>query len=90
MAWEIEYADTAKRSLKRLGRDTAKRIVDYMDFRVGAAADPRQYGKALSGPLNKLWRYRVGDCRILCDIQDEKIRIMVVDVGNRGDVYRRK
>lgn len=88
MAWTIDYAETAKGQLRKLDRQAARRIVDYMDERVAGAADPRGTGKALSGPLGGLWRYRVGDCRVICDIQDGALRVLVVQIGHRREVYR--
>lgn len=87
MAWTIDYTDTAKTQLRKLDKNSARRIVDYMDERV-APADPRRVGQALSGPLGKLWRYRVGDFRVVCEIQDEVVRVLVVRVGKRDEVYR--
>ena len=88
MAWTIEYTDTARTQLRRLDRQAARRIVDYMDQRVAVLENPRDLGQALSGPLGGLWRYRVGDCRVICDIQDQVLRILVVRVGRRDTVYR--
>lgn len=88
MAWTVEYAESALRELRKLDRQVARRIVDFMDERVAAAEDPRSTGKALSGPLGDLWRYRVGDCRVICDIVDKKLRVLVVKIGHRGDVYQ--
>jgi mRNA interferase RelE/StbE len=90
LAWTIEYTTAATRSLSHLDRKTAKRILDYMDEKVAASEDPRALGKALSGVMSGLWRYRVGDYRIVCDIQDKRVCILVVDVGHRGNIYRRK
>ena len=59
-----------------------------MDERIARLDDPRSSGKALSGPLGGLWRYRIGDCRVICDIQDEVLRVLVVQVGNRAEIYR--
>lgn len=88
MVWEIEYTGTARGQLRKLDRQMARRILDFMETRVATQADPRATGTALSGPLGDFWRYRVGDCRIICDIQDRVLRILVVQVGNRRDVYR--
>ena len=88
MAWTIEYPDTARTQLRRLDRQAARHIVDYMDQRVSVLENPRDLGQALSGPLGGLWRYRVGDCRVICDIQDQVLRILVVRVGRRDTVYR--
>ena len=88
MAWRIEYTDTARTQLRRLDRDTARRIINYMDERVAVLDDPRSVGQVLTGPLGGLWRYRVGDCRVICDIQDDALRVLVVRVGRRDRVYR--
>jgi mRNA interferase RelE/StbE len=87
--WKIEYLDAAQRNLDRLDRQAAKRIVDYMDNRIATAGDPRLYGKALTGNLSGLWRYRVGDYRVVCRIHDDTICVLVLDVGHRGDIYRK-
>ena len=88
MAWTTEYTDTARTQLRRLDRQAARRIVDYMDQRVSVLEDPRDLGQALGGPLGGLWRYRVGDYRVICDIQDRALRVLVVRVGRRDTVYR--
>lgn len=88
MAWIIDYTDTAKEQLRKLDKPIARRIVDFMDERISVSDNPRQSGKALTGPLGGLWRYRVGDYRVICDIQDGALRVLVVEVGNRGNIYR--
>ena len=87
MAWRVEYTDTARTQLRKLDRSTARRILDYMDHRV-ATEDPRRVGQPLTGPLGKLWRYRVGRFRVVCDLQDEAVRVLVVRIGRRDEVYR--
>ena len=69
MAWTVEYTDTAKGQLRKLDKQVARRIVDFMDERIAPLEDPRSTGKALTGPLGAFWRYRVGDCRVICDIR---------------------
>jgi mRNA interferase RelE/StbE len=86
--WTIEYAETAKKQLRRLDKIAARRIVDFMDERVALNNDPRAIGKALKGSLGDLWRYRVGDYRVICDIQDKLLTVLVLQVGNRREVYR--
>ena len=88
MAWTIEYTDTARTQLRKLDRQTAKRVIDYMDERVATLDNPRGAGQALTGPLGGLWRYRVGDCRVICDIHDQALRVLVVRIGSRDRVYR--
>ncbi len=89
MAWTIEYTDTARAQLRKLDEQVARRILDYMDERVAPSEDPRRTGRLLTGPLGGLWRYRVGDCRVVCDVQEAAVRVLVVRIGNRSDVYRR-
>ncbi len=88
MALTIKYTDTALAMLRMLDKQAAKRIIDFMDQRVAALEDPPDNGKALTGPLGGFWRYRVGDYRIICDIHDDELIILVVKIGNRRDVYR--
>ncbi len=88
MAWTIKYTDTARTLLKKLDKQVARRIIDFMDERVAVMENPRSSGKALTGQLGGLWCYRVGDYRIICDIQDEDLYVLVVKIGNRRDVYR--
>ena len=88
MAWTINYAKTARDQLRKLDKSAARRIVDFMDERVAVSDDPRRIGKALKGPLGDLWRYRVGDYRIICDIQDGVLTVLVLQIGNRKEVYR--
>ena len=84
MPWAIEYTATAKSQLRKLDRQAARRILDYMDSRVAA----RSTGQALTDALGGPWHYRVGSCRVICDIQDHRLCVLVVRIGNRRDVYR--
>lgn len=89
MSWTVEYADTALTQLNKLDRQTARRIVDYMSGRVSELDDPRSRGRGLTGPLGGLWRYRVGDYRVICEVREAALRILVVRIGHRRRVYRR-
>lgn len=88
MVWTIDYTDTAREQLRKRDKRTARRIVDFMDERISGLENPRSTGKALTGPLGSFWRDRVGYCRVICDIQDNALRVLVVQVGNRREVYR--
>ena len=88
MAWKIEYTETARNRLRKLDKPVGRRIVDYLDERIAPLENPRSAGKALTGPMGGLWRYRVGDYRVICEIQDEVLRVLVIEIGNRRDVYR--
>ncbi len=88
MAWTIDYAESARRQLLKLDKQSAHRIVTYLKERIAPLDDPRSLGKALRGTLGDFWRYRVGEFRILCELRDTSFRVLVVRIGNRKDVYR--
>lgn len=88
MAWTVDYTETARKQLRKLDKQVARRILDFLDERVAAAEEPGSTGNALTGPLGSFWRYRVGEYRIICDIQDGQLRVLVVQIGNRREVYR--
>jgi mRNA interferase RelE/StbE len=88
LAWKIEFSETAKRTLKKLDKQTAQRILNYLDSRVAPSQDPRSVGQALKGPLRAYWRYRVGDYRLICEIRDSTLVVLVLEIGNRREVYR--
>jgi mRNA interferase RelE/StbE len=89
LAWAVKYTETSQRQLKKLDKSVALRVLDFMDDRVARLEDPRSQGKSLVGPrLGAYWRYRVGDVRVICDIRDEVVTILVLEVGHRREVYR--
>ena len=89
MAWIIKYTESSTKQLKKLDKQTALRVLDYMDERVAVLDDPRSLGKNLKGPkIGEYWRYRVGDIRVICNIVDGQMMVLVIEVGNRREVYR--
>lgn len=89
MAWSIQIEDGAKKDLAKLDKQIAKRITDFLRNRIAPLENPRSLGHALQGKiLGNLWTYRTGDYRIVCEIQDKAVQILVVQVGNRREVYR--
>jgi mRNA interferase RelE/StbE len=86
--WRIEITRTAEKQITKLDRSAQKSIQQFLRERLRVAADPRQWGKALLGEKRGLWRYRVGNYRLICDIQDARITILVLEVGHPKDVYR--
>jgi mRNA interferase RelE/StbE len=88
VAWTIEYTQAARKTVAKLDATSRRRIRLFLEERVAAADNPRATGKALSGPLATLWSYRVGDFRVICEIQDRRLIVLVVAIGNRRDVYR--
>lgn len=89
MAWQIEISTLGQKSIAQLDPQTRQRILKFLQQRVATLDNPRSIGEALKGSkLGELWKYRVGDHRIIADIQDQYVCILVVRIGNRRDVYR--
>ncbi|NTU69001.1 MAG: type II toxin-antitoxin system RelE/ParE family toxin [Chlorobiaceae bacterium] len=86
MAWQIELTGSAEKELAKLDKTIAKRIIRFLRERV--SIDPRSSGKALKGDHSGLWRYRVGDYRVICELFDERVSVLVIRVGHRKEVYR--
>lgn len=91
MAWNIELDAAAEKELDKLDPQIARRILAFLHGRVAMLDDPRSIGEALKGSkLGDFWKYRVGDHRIIANIEDGNLRIMVIKIGNRKEVYREK
>ena len=90
MAWTVEISDVAERQLRRLDRPAQERVLDWLDERIEGCKNPRHFGEALRGDLAGLWRYRVDDYRILCQIRDDRLVVLALAVGHRRDVYKRR
>lgn len=88
MAWTVEIADVAERQLRRLDRREQRRILDWLDDRIEGCKNPRHFGKPLKGGLVGFWRYRIGNYRVLCEIQDERAVVLALTIGHRREVYR--
>ena len=88
MSWIIEYTRTAETQLRKIDKQAARLILDYMDGNIAIQDNPRTRGKALSGVLGELWSYRIGDYRIICEIQDNIMRVLAVAVGHRKNIYK--
>ncbi len=90
MAWRVEVAASAAKQLRKLDPQVATRILTFLRDRIAPLDDPRSIGEALRGrELGDFWKYRVGDWRIIADIEDGVLLITVVRLGNRREVYRR-
>lgn len=90
MAWKIEFAQSASKTLDKIDREAARRIAKFLFERLAPLENPRSIGEALQGPkLGKYWKYRVGDWRLIASIEDQSVRIIIVEIGNRREVYRR-
>jgi len=89
LVWIIKYTESSSKQLKKLDQQTALRVLNYMDERVAVLANPRSLGKNLKGPkMGEYWRYRVGDIRVICNIVDGQLTVLVVEIGNGREVYR--
>ena len=89
MAWQIEFDESARKELAKLDRQVARRLIDFLKNRVLNLRDPRSVGLALRGStLGEFWKYSVGDFRIIASIQDDRMIVLVLRVGNRSDIYR--
>ncbi|MBI9083194.1 MAG: type II toxin-antitoxin system RelE/ParE family toxin [Desulfobacterales bacterium] len=89
MAWTVSISDIAERQLRKLDRPVQKRILDWLDERIEGGKNPRHFGEPLRGDHAGLWRYRVGDYRILCEIRDREVLVLVLTIGHRRQVYKR-
>ena len=89
MTWRIELSSLAQKNIRQFDPQTRQRILKFLSTRIAPLDDPRSLGEALKGSkLGDFWKYRVGDYRIIADIQDGALCILVVRVGNRREVYR--
>lgn len=89
MVWLIEFDDAAKKDLAKLDKQVARRILAFLRKRVASLDDPRSIGEALKGSsLGDFWKYRVGDFRIIANINDSAVLILVLKIGHRSNVYR--
>jgi mRNA interferase RelE/StbE len=85
--WAYRFDERAFKELRKLDRQAQKDILAYLDERIAVDADPRRFGKGLQANLAGLWRYRVGDYRILYQIKDGLLLVLVISVGHRKNVY---
>ena len=87
-AWRVEFDRAAVRDLRKLGSEAERLILLYLRERISGSDDPRRFGHALTGDRRGLWRYRVGDYRIVASIEDNHFVVLVVTIGHRREVYR--
>jgi mRNA interferase RelE/StbE len=90
VSWDYRISDRALKQFRKLDKQAAARIFDYLDQRIAGTEDPRQWGKQLKGELNNIWRYRSGDYRIVCQLKDRIFVVLVLEVGHRKEIYREK
>jgi len=88
--WVYRFESKALKDLKKLDRAVASRIIDFLENRVMCLDDPRTLAKPLLGNMSGLWRFRVGDYRIVCQIKERELIVLVIFVGDRRDIYKEK
>lgn len=87
MEYEVVFTEKALKSLKKMDKHISALIIGWVEKNLQGCTDPRQFGKGLTANRSGQWRYRVGDYRLLADIQDEKITILIINIGHRRDIY---
>ena len=90
MTWTVEFAPEAQKELKKLDRAVRQRVIRFLRKRLAQSENPRSFGAALRGSdLGGFWKYRVGDYRLICQIEDTVVRVLVLRVGHRSHIYKR-
>jgi mRNA interferase RelE/StbE len=89
MAWKIEFSPATDRELSKLEAQQARRILKFLHERLAKLENPRSLGKALQGSrLGEFWRYRVGEFRLICKVEDDRLVVLILRVGHRKEIYR--
>jgi len=88
LAWRVEFQRSAAKQLRALDKPIQRRILSFFRDRVARSDDPRKLGKALTGDKGGLWRYRIGDYRAICNLEDEQLIVLVLEIGHRREIYR--
>lgn len=85
--WTVEFDDRARRELRKLDSKIQKKILRYLRERLAGSEDPRRFGKPLRRNLAGLWRYRIEDYRLICRFEDDRVVVLVLEIGHRSDIY---
>ena len=85
MAWRVEVSDYAEKQLRKLDKPIQKRLLDWFEDRLEGCKNPRHFGEPLRGEMAGLWRYRIGDYRVICEIQDQQLVVLALAVGHRRE-----
>ncbi len=89
MGWTIEYDRRVLKDMKKLDKSVQRQILDYFDECIASSPNPRRFGKSLKARFSGLWRYRIGDYRAICRIEDKKLIVLVVRIGHRSKAYKK-
>ena len=88
MVWKIEFTDVVDKQLSKLDKPTKSRILSWLDERLTNCDNPRLWGDALVGEFSGLWRYRIGSYRVICELRNNELMVLVIEIGHRKEVYR--
>jgi mRNA interferase RelE/StbE len=88
MAWKIEFERAALKELEKLDKPVEQRILKFLHQRLGKLDDPRKIGARLQGTLSEFWKYRVGDYRLICSLENDRLVVLVLRIGHRKEVYK--
>lgn len=88
MVWTIEYDSRVVKDMKKLGRNIQEQLIEYFDERIAPSSNPRIFGKSLKSSFSGLWRYRIGDYRAICRIEDNNMVVLVIRISHRSKVYK--
>lgn len=89
MSYKVEYSKNAQKQIRKMDQYTKVLLMNWITKNLVDCDDPREHGKQLKGNLKNQWRYRVGNYRILCEIEDERLIILVINVGHRKEIYKK-
>ena len=90
MAWTVEVSNYAEKQLRKLDKPMQKRLLDWLEDRLEGCKNPRHFGEPLRGEMAGLWRYRIGDYRVICEIQDQRLVVLALAIGHRREIYLRR
>jgi len=88
MIWTIEFTGAARKQFRKISTSDRERLISFLEERVANHPDPRRMAKRLSGGKDERWQFRVGRYRVIFEIEDEKLVIVVIAIGNRSDIYK--
>ena len=87
MTYSVVFSNKARKQIKKMDRYTQAMIINWLDKHIEGCENPFLHGKVLNGNLNNQWRYQIGNYRVLCDIQNHQLIVLVINVGHRREVY---
>lgn len=88
MKYKVQLTERATKSLKKIDKTHAQKILLWLNKNINGCENPRTYGKALTGNFSECWRYRIGDYRLIAKIVDNIVTVIIVDIGHRKNIYQ--